>query len=244
MITYAQLTQTGGRALNEDSVGVWYADDSIFCVLADGLGGHNAGEVASALAVDSAKTLYAKSHDLPFDEVLGACMLAGQAAIEAEQHKRGRINELKTTAVMLLIEKTLMQWAYVGDSRIYRFDQAGMVAERSLDHSVPQMLVLQGEIDEADIRGHEDRNRLTRVMGAEWDTPKFTLSAQMELTEPATFLLCSDGFWELIDEERMSELLLRCAQPQTWLNEMEKIVLQNGMNTKMDNYSAIAVYVR
>lgn len=106
------------------------------------------------------------------------------------------------------------------------------------------MLVNQGEIRERDIRFHEDRNRLTRVLGMEWDAPRYTASEEMLLAPPATFLLCSDGFWELIDEKEMSRQLKKSATPGEWLQRMEEIVLQNGQGKRMDNYSAIAVFVR
>lgn len=71
-----------------------------------------------------------------------------------------------------------MQWGHVGDSRLYYFKN-GKIVKRTLDHSVPQMLVARGEIDEKEIRHHPDRNRLVRVMGMEWDEPKYQVSEPM-----------------------------------------------------------------
>lgn len=116
--------------------------------------------------------------------------------------------------------------------------------QRSQDHSVPQMLVNRGDIKEKDIRHHEDRSRLLRVMGTEWDSPKYQVVDDIKLTNRSSFLLCSDGFWELIDEKQMCKLLKKAADPQDWLGKMEEIVLANGTGTNMDNYSAIAVFVR
>ena len=240
MIAYATLSKVGGRQINEDAVGVRQTPDSIFCVLADGLGGHNAGEVASNLAVEKALSIFDEGR-APVD-ILTDCMNEAQNAILEEQHKCNRIDEMKTTAVMLLIKNNIAQWAHVGDSRLYRF-YAGEIAERTLDHSVPQMLALQGEIEEKDIRHHEDRNRLTRAMGIEWDSPKFTLSKSLEAPESTCFLLCSDGFWELIGEKEMCRCLEKTDNPEVWLAKMEKIVLKNGKKKNMDNYSAIAVFI-
>jgi len=242
MITYAVLSKTGGRQINEDSVGVRQTSDGIFCVLADGLGGHSAGEVASGLAVESALAVF-DENKLAFGEMLAACMMKGQNAIIDEQRRQNRVREMKTTATMLLIRDNKAQWAHVGDSRVYRFEGI-TIADRTRDHSVPQMLAIQGEIREKDIRFHEDRNRLTRVMGFEWDSPKYSLSEPVELTASASFLLCSDGFWELIDEKDMCKLLKKNPQPEQWLAEMEKVVLIGGKNKNMDNYSAIAVFFR
>lgn len=64
------------------------------------------------------------------------------------------------------------------------------------------------------------------------------------LHKRSSFLLCSDGFWELIDEKQMSKTLKKADSPQQWLAAMEEIILANGKGTNMDNYSAIAVFVR
>ena len=106
------------------------------------------------------------------------------------------------------------------------------------------MLVNRGDIREKDIRHHEDRSRLLRVMGTEWDAPKYQVVEGISLTKRSSFLLCSDGFWELIDEKMMCKLLKKSATPEEWLKNIEKIVLENGRGSNMDNYSAIAVFVR
>ncbi|MDR2570312.1 MAG: protein phosphatase 2C domain-containing protein [Oscillospiraceae bacterium] len=254
MITYAMLSKVGGRKINEDSVGVSSADSGMFCVLADGLGGHSSGEVASKLAVDTALRIYKERmkksiSDEGLKDMLSYCMNGAQNAILDKQESQRNIREMKTTAVMLHIQTSQTTqaknaaWAHIGDSRLYRFDNSN-ISDRTLDHSVPQMLALQGEIEEKDIRNHEDRNRLTRVMGIEWETPKFTISKSVGVTVQTTFLLCSDGFWELIEDEEMCCLLKESKTPEEWLAKMEIVVLKAGEGIKMDNYSAIAVFVR
>jgi serine/threonine protein phosphatase PrpC len=241
MTSYAVLTKDGGRPINEDSVQVGSDGARQLFVLADGLGGHGAGEIASAIAVEQALLEFEKR--LPADEQLPSSILAGQNALIEEQRRTARKNDLKTTITVLMLYDNKARWAHVGDSRIYWF-KGFKQAERTLDHSVPQMLVNTGEIEEKDIRFHEDRNRLTRVMGMEWDTPRYSLSEEVTIAPPTSFLLCSDGFWELIDEQEMFRQLRRSATPEEWLDRMEQIVLQNGSSKRMDNYSAIGVFVR
>jgi serine/threonine protein phosphatase PrpC len=106
------------------------------------------------------------------------------------------------------------------------------------------MLVLSGEIQEKDIRGHEDRNRLIRVMGMEWNTPKYEIGGAARLGANETYLLCSDGFWEWITEKEMSRLLKTSATPKEWIEKMCEKVTEAGRGANMDNYSAIAVYIR
>ena len=114
---------------------------------------------------------------------------------------------------------------------------------RTLDHSVPQMLVNIGEIDEDEIRNHPDRNRLLRVMGAEWETPQYQYSEKIPLKKGQAFLLCSDGFWELITEKMMIRFLRRADSVDEWLDTMMDYVEEKGKEKNMDNYSAIAVWI-
>ena len=104
------------------------------------------------------------------------------------------------------------------------------------------MLVNLGEIKEKDIRHHEDRNRLLKVMGIEWDEPKYQISEEIEKTRDMSFLLCSDGFWELIEEKKMESDLFWSKNPQSWVEKMVKRVKRNGKNVNMDNYSAVSVW--
>lgn len=243
MISCAALSEKGGRKINEDSILVRQSEKGgLLCVLADGLGGHGSGEVASALAVAAAQRVF-EGEELPFDQLLPTCILEAQNDLINEQRRENRMEDIKTTVTLLHIKEDIAHWAHVGDSRIYRFS-GHKLAQRTLDHSVPQMLVATGEIREKDIRFHEDRNRLIRVLGMEWDSPKYELSEELMLAPPQSFLMCSDGFWELIDEKEMSRSLKRSQSPEDWLQTMQATVVQNGQGKNMDNYSAIAVFVR
>ena len=78
---------------------------------------------------------------------------------------------------------------------------------RTIDHSIPQMLALAGEIKEKEIRRHPDRNKLLRVVGTDWENPQYEISEDVEKTGGEAFLLCSDGFWENITEKEMVKCL-------------------------------------
>ncbi len=105
------------------------------------------------------------------------------------------------------------------------------------------MLVAVGEIKEKEIRHHPDRNRLLRVLGVEVEELKHQVSEPINREGRQAFLLCSDGFWELIEEKKMEATYKKASTPEEWLQEMQKIVMKNGKNTNMDNYSAIAVWI-
>lgn len=236
-ISYSCLSKDGGRDINEDYLDVSIMPDRLAFILCDGLGGHGNGDIASQFVTESLKNSLEKA------ERLENSILIAQNGLLQLQRKSNAIHSMKTTLTCLTLEKDTAKFGYVGDSRIYCFEK-GKYKLRSQDHSVPQMLASRGLIREEDIRFHEDRSKLLRVMGTEWDRPKYQIVDNIRLSGHLSFLLCSDGFWELIDERQMAKTLKRSETPQQWLEEMESIIQQNGQNTDMDNYSAIAVFLR
>ncbi|TGY97787.1 serine/threonine-protein phosphatase [Petralouisia muris] len=240
MVTYEILSEPGEREYNEDYAGARQNGEAFCFVLADGLGGHGGGDEASRMVAEYILNDFEKKGEAS-EEYLRECFEESQKLLMEEQEKQNRLYEMKTTLVVLLADEHILQWGHIGDSRLY-FYRNKKLKQRTLDHSVPQMLVAAGEIREEDIRGHADRNRLLRVMGSEWDHPRYQLSPPVERSGQEAFLLCSDGFWEWIEEKPMQAALKRAKSPAEWLEQMQKTVQKNGTGKGMDNYSAIAVF--
>lgn len=238
--SYAVVTKPGNRPVNEDSVGVFENGGNYCFILCDGLGGHGMGDVASELCRSVFEDQFFKTND--FGNFLGQAFLTAQDFILAEQKSRRVKNKMKTTAVAVVADERNAYIGHVGDSRLYVF-QHNKMKVRTLDHSVPQMLVLSKEIKESQIRNHPDRNILLRVLGEPWDEPKYELMAPRPLKACSAFLLCSDGFWELIEEKEMCSLLKKADSVEEWLFAMTDIVKKNGSGRNMDNYSAIAIWL-
>lgn len=245
MMTFAQVSEVGERQINEDSVGFVHLGPEIgLFILADGLGGHGRGEDASALVTEVSKDVFRRHYRE--SNCLARCFLISQEKLMQKQQRENAKEDLKSTLVLLSVCNGVIQWGHVGDSRLYYFEN-NRIIERTLDHSVPQMLVNAGEIKEKEIRHHPDRNRLLRVMGMEWDSPQYQLSASVPVGEGRgrqSFLLCSDGFWENITENQMEASLKKASDVRDWLRRMERTVQANGKGTNMDNYSAVAVWFR
>lgn len=238
---YKMISEVGNREINEDYVGA-VTEPGLSCfVLADGLGGHGKGEVASEMATESILAHFKNCGEMSEEQMAQAFEDAQQKLLhtQAELHAKA---DLKTTAVVLLVNENSAMWGHVGDSRLYLFYKNKVVL-RTLDHSVPQMLVLAGDIKEKQIRLHPDRNRLLRVMGNEWGAQKYDISEPRDLSKCQAFLMCTDGFWEYITEKMMCKYLKKSKSAEEWMQLMLDEVKANGANADMDNHSAIAVWI-
>lgn len=242
-IEYAGMSLKGGREVNEDSF-VMLKDQNKFCFsVADGLGGHGKGEVASLAATDSVARVF----QLVFEdqkEKIAAMFEESQKSVLEKQKEVPGGGAMRTTLTVLSFENGWANWGHIGDSRIYCF-RNHRFAWRTLDHSVPQMLVALGEIKESEIRHHEDRNRILRVIGAEWNGPEYELSKCPFRPRPNDkFILCSDGFWENIEDEEMIDCARKSKNATEWLSLMKKTVIEKTRNKDSDNFTAVAIWFK
>ena len=238
--TYATLSLPGTREVNEDSIAVKESNGRLVLVVADGLGGHDKGEIASKIVAETIIEKGVLCEDN--EEGLAETLREAQQCLLEKQKQENAVNAMKTTAVALSLTNDRAYLAYVGDSRGYAFLKNGKYM-RTIDHSVPQMLALAGDIREKDIRYHEDRSSLLRVFGSEWENDPIDFLEGIDVAKTKAFLLCSDGFWELITESQMKWCLRWSKTPDEWLEKMKRIVEKNGKEKEMDNYTAGAVFV-
>ena len=241
MIDVAKLSNPGGRENNEDYVTIAeHGNDRCF-ILCDGLGGHECGEVASSSVAENVAAMFEETGDYP--TFLEDAFNMAQEKLLALQKERDMVNAMKTTLVVLVVTESIMKWAHIGDSRLYRFYDNGTKYQRTRDHSVVQILCDMGEITEKDMRHHEERNKLLRVMGSEWTSKSFDKSAVLERGDTQAFALMTDGFWEYVEEEEMMGLLQKTTTAKEWLEAMTKLVFERADMTKTDNLSVICVKV-
>lgn len=234
----AKYTNVGNRQINEDSAAFAEEGNNCCLVVADGLGGHGYGEVASRLAVDAVMDCFKNCTD--YDCFLEDAVKAAQDAILRKEKESPEYYDMRTTLVILLITNGYARWLHVGDSRLYLFRSKNRFTVTQ-DHSVPGMLVRLGEIKENKIRNHPDRNRLLKVMGDSETGLKFDVSEKILLEKDDAFLLCTDGFWELIEEKHMMKLRKKARNAACWLESMAEEVMKNGRDRNMDNFTAAAV---
>ena len=235
-MTYSQVSKAGAREINEDKAVCVQRDGNYCFAVADGLGAHGKGEAAAGILAGVFDREFGLAHESN-SAFLARVFNMAQAEIISSRRKA---DEMKTTCVALSIIGGRYLWGHIGDSRLYYFHK-GKLRKRTLDHSVPQMLVLSGEIGEDDIRRHPDRGKLLRAMGDDWDVRQYELSKEKRISKNDAFLLCTDGFWEYISDEMIARALKDSGDASGWLEAMLSVVEENGGNHSMDNYTAITV---
>ncbi len=234
----AFISRSGGRAANEDHCAYLERDRFGCYLLADGLGGHRGGAIASRTVVESILEAFSASPGVTVEKMKGYV----DYAREKFNNEKKALPQLTTTLVILLTDGSSAIWSHIGDSRLYYF-QSGVIVTRTKDHSIPQLMADAGDINPEQIRFHEDRNRLTGAFdGGEMTRFEF-FSQPVVLKRKDAFLLCSDGFWEYVYETEMIEDLERSSEPQGWLKRMERRLLRRA-DVGHDNYSAMAVRIR
>lgn len=233
-INYSEYSSIGGRKKNEDMVQITSYPESTIGLVADGLGGHGDGDIASRLAT------HAICEEIR--DGAASCALMEQAIRKANEKilKRHAIGgDMKTTIAALWFNEGQVCAAHVGDTRIYHFRNQQIIFQ-SMDHSVSQLAVTLGEITSDQIRYHCDRNRLTRALGSRPDVR--IDSAMFQVKSGDAFLLCSDGFWELIIEQEMLSDLAKASNAEEWLSAMRKRV-EKRQNSNSDNHTAAAFMI-
>lgn len=240
--TTATLSRAGGREYNEDALGFRESAVAGGCwVLADGLGGHGGGEVASRLAVET--LLHGCESETPCDAAqIHSVLEQVERTIRTTQQSDPRLRQMRATLTALFCHADQALWVHIGDTRLYHL-RAGRIRFQTADHSVPWALLRAGEITRAEVRHHEDRNRLLRTLGNDKPLRPEILAQPEPLQAGDAFLLCSDGFWEYVSETEMEVALCKSSSPEAWLQQMELIVLQRSADDH-DNYSALGVWVR
>ncbi|MCR5236553.1 MAG: protein phosphatase 2C domain-containing protein [Lachnospiraceae bacterium] len=223
-------TNQGGREINEDSL---FMTDGAY-VVCDGLGGHASGEVASNCAVKVMSELCANKPPYTPELVNTFYLRANQAVINLKE-------QALTTIVGGFVRDGIFYYQGVGDSRLYYF-RDGKIFAQTKDDSVCQAAVDLGTMNYEDIRTSEDRSRLLKVLGNDPGLKIMRKYDPIRIKKGDAFLVCSDGFWEHVLDQEMTENLEKAYDAEEWLNLMLKIQYNRAKN-RDDNYTVICAIV-
>lgn len=201
-MTATLRTDTGKvRKRNEDAA--WFDEQRGVFAVADGMGGHLAGEVASAMAIDAVRRM-AESHDVASIAVMREAVEQAHAAIAAHAQANPACAGMGTTLSAMWRGGHYMYIAHVGDSRIYRFRDGGL-EQITQDHSLVEELVRAHIITPQEARRHPRRNVITRALGTQGDNAPDLLAADRKSGD--LWLLCSDGLCAMVEDEEIARTL-------------------------------------
>ena len=209
-----QATNVGKvRYNNEDSLAVIEPETY---VVADGMGGAQAGEVASRMLVETVKNFLSK-HLQPYDEkILSQAILLANDKILNTARRHEEYHGMGTTATILSLGGRQAHFAHVGDSRLYLL-RKNFFKQMTEDHSYVETLVRRGELTAEEARVHPMKNVLMQAVGAVTNLQIDTANFQTESGD--LFLLCSDGLTNMVEDEDIAKILKTAANPADALIE-------------------------
>ena len=190
------------REGNEDS---YLVVEPLYAV-ADGMGGHRGGEVASSLALETVQGMLERQEGSLAEQVAEA----NRAVFDRSQNDR-RVSGMGTTLTAAQVDGSRVHLAHVGDSRAYLL-RGGELAQITEDHTLVHRMVMEGEISEEEAETHPHRSILTRALGVDQNIQ--VDEGDLEVAPGDRLLLCTDGLTGMVPEGQIREILLETLDPQ------------------------------
>ena len=204
-------------------------------VVADGMGGHNAGDFASSHAVQILVDEIRKDADFnPIKVLRHAIETANMEILERAQQDEA-LKGMGTTMVVATIVGHYAYVANVGDSRLYLIQ--GQIRQVTRDHSLVQEMVRMGELKPEEARNHPDKNIITRALGAERTVDIYFFDLKME--PDSTILMCSDGLSNMVEDSKIEEIILD--KTEELPRKGEELLEEANRNGGKDNIAVILV---
>jgi protein phosphatase len=225
------------RPLNEDS---FLADSErgIFSV-ADGVGGAEAGEVASQTAIEVLDEAFRhRLENADVEDLMELAIQRANASIHQMAQDHAKFSMMATTIVALHVQGNVATIGHVGDSRLYRLTPAGQLLRETADHSVVEEEVRAGRMTPEQAANHPSKNVISRALGAENDVE--VDMKVIEVDDGTEFLLCTDGITRHIPDHELRHLLISYPDLPTLCRELKRICYERGAE---DNLTAVVVCV-
>ena len=233
-----QVSRKGGREKNEDRMGYCYTRDSGLFALADGMGGHPEGEVASQLALQTMAALYQRDARPTLTDplrFLQDAVMAGHHQLLRYASEKGLIDTPRTTIVACIMQGNAAYWAHCGDSRLY-FVRGDKLIARTRDHSYSELQQTLNAV--VPLNDRYNRNVLFTCLGSP-GKPVVDTAGPLLLQEGDRILLCSDGLWGTVSDEVITQHLTTRSISDS-VPELVEEALRSG-GAKCDNVSVIAM---
>jgi protein phosphatase len=235
-----QHSHIGGRKVNQDRMGYCFTRDALLLVLADGMGGHQHGEIASTIAMQTLSMRFqmaARPTIKKPERFLEEALLQAHRDILAYAARHQLPESPRTTVVVCLVQDNCALWAHCGDSRLY-WVRGKRVLAQTRDHSHLEYLIAKGLASPAERATHPDRNKLYNCLGGS-TAPRIELSRQAGLESGDVLLLCSDGLWAMVPDAEIAQKLASRTVVQA-VPELVSMAVAIG-GPRADNTTALAI---
>ena len=233
-----QVSRKGGREKNEDRMGYCYTRDAGLFALADGMGGHPEGEVASQLALQTLAAMFQRDCKPTLADplrFLHEAIIAGHHQLLRYATQKALIDTPRTTVVACVLQGNSAYWAHCGDSRLYLVRGEKLIA-RTRDHSYSELQQTMSQV--VPMNDRFNRNVLFTCLGSP-GKPVVDTVGPLLMQSGDRLLLCSDGLWGTVDDNVITEQLAR-RDISDAVPELVEQALRNG-GAKSDNVSVLAV---
>ena len=233
-----QLSRKGGREKNEDRMGYCYTRDAGLFALADGMGGHPEGEVASQLALQTLSALFQREARPTLADplrFLHDAIIGGHHQLLRYATERALLDTPRTTVVACLLQGNAVFWAHCGDSRLYLV-RAGKLVARTRDHSYSELQDAMSQV--VPLGSRFNRNVLFTCLGSP-GKPVIDTAGPFVMHPGDRVMLCSDGMWGSVSDADITQALAAGAIADSVPELVERALRVAG--EKSDNVTAIAV---
>lgn len=225
------------RAVNQDYI---YASvEGIGClpnlfIVADGMGGHKAGDTASRYTVETIKELIAESEETDALSVISEAVKSVNTLLIKKAGESEDYQGMGTTLVIASIFGNVLRVANVGDSRLYVIDDE--ITQITRDHSLVEEMVLAGQLSKSEARTHAKKNVITRAIGGEEEVEPEMFS--VDLKENSKILMCSDGLTNMLEDDE----IMRIVKNSPDIEEAAAVLIDRAnANGGKDNISVVIV---
>ncbi len=235
------MTDVGMKRVgNEDAYLIF--PEKQFYIVSDGMGGHNAGEVASKTALKAIETFFANidistiPENLIPDTMAGAVFAANKEVWD-KSRSMPEYSGMGCTLAMVFLDKNMLHVCHIGDSRVYVIDHKEII-QITMDHSVVMELVKAGQISKEEARKSTLKNQLTRALGISSEANLEYTKQQVKMGD--TILLCTDGPWDMLTDDEIYTVVKKGGIPEQCCSRLIRMANDAGGD---DNITVIVARI-
>ena len=236
------MSDRGNIRTNNEDMGLFFkiADENVIrekgymLIVADGMGGHNAGEVASRMATETISREYFKQQNNSVEKNLVKVFALANKNILEKATAQSALSGMGTTCTALVVIEDIIYYAHVGDSRAY-IQKGDSIIQITEDHTYVQELVNSGDITAEEAAVHPKRNILTNAMGTKPDLRIDTGKCKFSFENNDLLLLCSDGLYDYLKDKELKDIIAN----NTLKNAAEYMIQQAKQRGGHDNITVV-----